>query len=83
MNYLPLDKLALALVHATRKLLHYFKAYILIVVTKHPLQALLRRVDFSRRIAKWGTSLGAFDINYSLKTSIKGQVLVDFMAEFT
>lgn len=83
MNYLPLDKVALALVHVTRKLPYYFKAHIVIVLTEHPFQALLRQANFLRRIAKWRTSLGAFDINYSPRTSIKGHVLTDFMAKFT
>ena len=33
-------------------------------------------------IAKWGTVLGAFDIKYMPHTSIKGQVLIDLVAEF-
>ena len=34
------------------------------------------------RIAKWGTVLGAFDIKYMPRTSVKGQVLADLVAEF-
>ena len=34
------------------------------------------------RIAKWGTILGAFDIKYMPRTSVKGQVLADLVAEF-
>ena len=30
----------------------------------------------------WSTLLGAFDIKYMSRTSIKGQVLVDLVAEF-
>ena len=30
----------------------------------------------------WGTILGAFDIRYMPRTSVKGQVLVDLVAEF-
>ena len=30
----------------------------------------------------WGTILGAFDIKYMPRTSIKGQVLADLVAEF-
>ena len=30
-----------------------------------------------------GTILGAFEIKYMLRTSIKGQVLADLVAEFT
>ena len=35
-----------------------------------------------RRIAKWGTVLGAFDIKYMPHTSIKRQVLADLVTEF-
>ena len=39
MRYLPLEKLVLvlALVHATRKLPHYFQAYTVYVLTEYPL----------------------------------------------
>ena len=37
MRYLPLEKLVLALVHATRKLPNYFQAYTVYVLTKYPL----------------------------------------------
>ena len=82
-RYLPLEKAILAVVHATRKLPHYFQAYIAMVLTQLPLQALLRKAGYTRRIAKWGTILGAFDIKYMPRTSIKGQVLADLVAKFT
>lgn len=34
-------------------------------------------------MAKWGTILGAFDIQYLLQTTVKGQVLMDLVGEFT
>ena len=43
---------------------------------------MLRSADYTGRIAKWGTILGAFDIKYMPRTSIKGQVLADLVAEF-
>ena len=49
-QYLPLEKMALTLVHATRKLLHNFQAYTVYVLTEHPLQVLLRMSNFIRRI---------------------------------
>ena len=52
MRYLPLEKLVLALVHATRKLPHYFQAHTVFVLTEYPLQSLLKRLDFTGRIAK-------------------------------
>lgn len=51
-RYLPLEKLVLALVHATRKLPHYFQAHTVYVITKYPLQSLLKRFDFTSWIAK-------------------------------
>lgn len=53
------------------------------MLTEYPLQSLLRRSDFTGRITKWGTRLGTYDIWYKLRNSIKGQLLVDFVAEFT
>ena len=53
-----------------------------VVLTQLPLRALLRSANYTRRIAKWGTILGAFDIKYLPRTSVKGQVLADLVAEF-
>ena len=69
-------------VHATRKLPHYFQAYTVVVLTHLPLKSILRNADYIGRVAKWGTILGAFDIKYMPRTSIKGQVLADLVAEF-
>ena len=80
---MPLEKMVLALVHATRKLPHYFQTHTVWVLTEYLFQLLLRRSDFTRRIVKWGTKLGTFDIRYKPRNSIKGQVLADFVAEFT
>ena len=82
-RYLPLEKLVLALVHATRKLPQYFQAHTVFVLTEYPMQSLLKRSDFTGRIAKWGTRLGSFDIRYRPRNAVKGQVLADFVAEFS
>ena len=81
--YLSVLEHAMELVHATRKLPHYFLAHTVYVLTEYPLQSLLKRSDFTGRIAKWGTRLGSFDIRYRLRSLVKGQVLVDFVAEFS
>ena len=67
----------------TRKLPHYFQAHIVVVLTQLPLKTILRSADYTGRIAKWGTILGAFDIKYMPRTSVKGQVLANLVAEFT
>ena len=71
-RYLPLERAILVVMHATRKLPHYFQAYTVVVLTQLPLQLLLRKVDHIGRVAKWATILGAFDIKYMSCTSIKG-----------
>ena len=72
----------MAVVHATRKLPHYFQSHTVVVLTQLPFRSLLWSADFTGRIAKWGTILGAFDIKYMPCTFIKSQVLVDLVAEF-
>ena len=81
-RYLPLEKAILAVVHATRKLPHYFQAHTVVVLTQLPLKSVLRTADYIGRIAIWSTILGAFDIKYMPRTSIKGQVLADLVAKF-
>ena len=70
------------MVHASRKLPHYFQAHIVVVLTQLPLKYVLRTADYIGRIALWNTILGVFDIKYMPRTSIKGQVLADLVAEF-
>ena len=81
-RYSPLKKAILAMVHASWKLPHYFQAHTVVVLTQLPLKFVLQIADYTGRIALWNMILGAFDINYMPRTSIKGQVLVDLVAEF-
>ena len=79
-RYLPLEKAILEVLHGTRKLPHYFQAHTVVILTQLPLKAILRSADYTGRIAKWGTILGAFDIKYMPCTSIKGQVLAIWLS---
>ena len=69
--YLPLEKAILAVVLGTRKLPHYFQAHTVVVLTQLSLKTILRSADYTGRIAKWGTILGAFDIKYMPRISVK------------
>ena len=51
-RYLSLEKAILAVVHATRKLPHYFQAHTVVVLTQLPLKSILRSADYTGRIAK-------------------------------
>ena len=81
-RYLPFEKAALALIQAAKKLSHYFQASTVTVLTDLPLKVLMHSSDFSGRITRWGVHLGSLGVEYKPRTSIKGQVLADFVAEF-
>ncbi|XP_022013900.1 uncharacterized protein LOC110913371 [Helianthus annuus] len=76
-----LEKLVLALVHATRRLKRYFQGHRVQVLTNYPLWQILHKQEISGRLAKWAIELGALDIEYRKRTAIKGQVIADFLAE--
>ena len=71
-RYLPLEKAILVVVQATWKLPYYFQVHTVIVLTQLPLRSILRSADYTGRIVKWGTILGAFDIKYMSHTFVKG-----------
>ena len=71
-KYLPLEKVVLVVVHATRKLPHYFQAHTVVVLTQLPLKSMLWTADYTKKIAIWNTILGAFNYKYMPRTSIKG-----------
>ena len=78
-----MEKLILALVTAARKLHPYFQAHTVEVPTEYPMKQVLHKPETSGRLMKWAIDLSEFDIRYKLKTTIKGQVLADFLMEFT
>ena len=78
-----MEKLILALVTATRKLRPYCHAHTIEVPTEFPMKQVLHKPETSRRLMKWVIELSEFDIWYKPKTAIKGQVLADFVMEFT
>lgn len=52
-RYLPIEKLALALMIAKMKLIPYFQSHTIIVITEFPLKTVLRKAGLSNRICKW------------------------------
>ena len=78
-----MEKLILALVTVARKLRPYFQAHTIEVPTEYPMKQVLHKPETSGRLMKWAIELSEFDIRYKPKTAIKGQVLVDFVMEFT
>jgi hypothetical protein len=80
--YQPIQKLLYALLITSRKLRHYFQEYSISVITDYPLGDILQNQDATGRISKWAVELGALNIDFKPRTTIKSQTLVDFMAEW-
>lgn len=82
-RYTQLEKLALALVMALKKLRPYFQSHPITVVTTFLLRIILSKLNILGRLAKWAIEHGEYKIKYKHRTSIKSHVLADFMANFT
>ena len=78
-----MEKLASALVTVARKLKSYFQAYTIVVLTDRPLRKAMSSPEAARQMALWVVELSEFDIWYQPQTTIKGQVVADFITEFT
>ncbi|XP_013709081.1 uncharacterized protein LOC106412722 [Brassica napus] len=76
-----MEKLALAVVTATRKLRPYFQYYSIIVMTSQPFRTILHSPSQSGRLTKWAIELSEYNIEYKPRTSSKAQVLADFVIE--
>jgi hypothetical protein len=82
-NYTELEKVLYAVLLASRKLLHYFQAYHIIVPSSQPLKDIMRNREATGRIGKWAVELNEFTIDYVHRSSIQSQALADFIADWT
>ncbi|XP_010668304.3 uncharacterized protein LOC104885308 [Beta vulgaris subsp. vulgaris] len=80
-RYQLVEKMALAVIIAARKLRLYFDCHPIQVLTNQPLDKALQRMDSSGRLLKWAFELSEYDILYKPKTAIKAQTLADFVVE--
>jgi hypothetical protein len=82
-NMTELEKFAYAVVMASRKLRHYFEAFMVRVTSDRGLSELFRNPEASVRIAKWAAELSGYHITFEPRTTIKSQVLADFVVDWT
>ncbi|GJV71634.1 reverse transcriptase domain-containing protein [Tanacetum coccineum] len=80
LNYTPMEKLVLSLVFAAKRLRRYFQAHPIAVITDQPIKQIMSRPDVAGRLQKWSVMLGEH-ITYRPRTSVKGQILADFLVE--
>ncbi|GJZ13865.1 reverse transcriptase domain-containing protein [Tanacetum coccineum] len=81
LNYTPMEKLVLSLVFAAKRLRRYFQAHPIAVITDQPIKQIISRPDVAGRLQKWSVMLGEHNITYRPRTSVKGQILADFLVE--
>ena len=83
MKYPWIVKMAFSLIIALRKLSPYFQAQTIMVKTDQPIRKAMSKPNAARHMVQWAVELSQFDIEYRSRTTIKAQVLVDFITEFT
>ncbi|GJQ98337.1 reverse transcriptase domain-containing protein [Tanacetum coccineum] len=81
LNYSPMEKLVLSLVFTAKRLRRYFQAHPIAVITDQPIKQIMSRPDVAGRLQKWSVMLGEHNITYRPRTSVKGQILADFLVE--
>jgi ribonuclease HI len=82
-RYSQMQKLVYAILMTKRKLQHYFNAHPITVVSKYPLGEVIQNPEAEGRISKWALELMGQNITYAPRSTIKSQVLTDFVAEWT
>ncbi|GKD86741.1 reverse transcriptase domain-containing protein [Tanacetum coccineum] len=70
-NYSAMEKLILALVFAAKRLRRYFQAHPIMVITDQPIKQVISK--------QWSVLLGEHNISYRPRTTVKGQILADFL----
>nr|GEX32476.1 reverse transcriptase domain-containing protein [Tanacetum cinerariifolium] len=81
LNYSPMEKLVLSLFFAAKRLRRYFQAHPITVITDQPIKQVMTRLDVAGRLQKWSIMQGEHNITYRPRTSVKGQILTDFLIE--
>ena len=61
-RYPLIEKLAFALITASRKLRHYFQVHVIYVMTDHPLKKAMNKLEAAGRLIQWAVELSEFDI---------------------
>jgi hypothetical protein len=83
LNYQRLEKVAYALLFASRRLRPYFQCHPIMVRTNQPIRQILHKPDLAGRMMTWAVELSQYDISYEPRQAIKAQALADFVAEMT
>lgn len=66
-----------------RKLRPYFQAHPIVALTSYLIKGILYKLELFKQMLRWSVELSEYDINCKPWPMLKGQVVVDFIAEFT
>jgi ribonuclease HI len=81
-RYSGVQKLIFGLVMVSRKLCHYFQAHEITVVTRFPLQRILRNPEATGRIVEWALELSSFGLKFESTSTIQSRALAEFITEW-
>jgi len=70
-RYQMVEKLALSLVHAARRLRPYFQNHTITIKTDYRVQKILQKPDLAGRMSSWAVELSEFNIRYEPHGPIK------------
>ena len=82
-RYPKMELTALALRNAAQKLRPYFQAHPVVVLTDQPLRTILHKPDLTGRMLQWAIELSEYGIEFQPRLSMKGQVMTDFVLEYS
>ena len=71
------------LVTSTKRLHPYFLGHMIAVLTDQPIRSVLYRLEASNQLARWFVELRELEIKYLPRSSIKAQVLTNFVLKCT
>jgi hypothetical protein len=78
-----MEKICYTVVMSTRKLIHYFKAHRVRVLTNQSLNDIFRNRDCLGKIEKWAMELSKHVVDFEKRSAIKSQVLAYFIIDWT
>src|SRR3954469_9967046 len=82
-RYPHYQKLLLAVIMTSRKVSHCFDEHPITIVSSAPLADILNNIGATGRVAEWNIELSPRDLQFKHPTTIKAQVLPDFLVEWT
>ncbi|RVW59864.1 Retrovirus-related Pol polyprotein from transposon 17.6 [Vitis vinifera] len=82
-RYSNMELTTLALRSAAQKLRPYFQAHPVVVLIDQPLRNIMHKPDLTGRMLQWAIELSEYGIEFQPRLSMKGQVMADFVLEYS